>query len=169
MLTLTIEPELLPYSAENVELSILNSDVVLIDGWNVIWFWLISFRLMPLIWKFTESSRLPAVMNEFAPKPAAGRRQAARSRSHNATRRQHRQIEEVAPIQRNILHRLAVDHLSDRHALRLHLRRAALHIDTVSPAAVTESFALIVTRWSTSSVNFCTVYRLKPAAVTCTV
>src|ERR1700733_12838657 len=66
---LTIEPELRPYSALNVELLILNSDVVLIDGWNVIWFWLISFRLIPLIWKFTESSRLPAVLKEFAPRP----------------------------------------------------------------------------------------------------
>src|ERR1700733_5905681 len=64
-----MDPELLPYSAEKVELSILNSDVVLIDGWNVIWFWLMSFRLMPLIWKFTESSRLPAVINELAPRP----------------------------------------------------------------------------------------------------
>jgi len=35
---LTMAPELRPYSALNVELSTLNSDTVLIDGWNVIWF-----------------------------------------------------------------------------------------------------------------------------------
>ena len=69
VLTLTMEPELRPYSAEKVELLILNSEVVLIDGWNVIWFCAMSFRLTPLIWKLTESSRLPAVRNELAPRP----------------------------------------------------------------------------------------------------
>jgi hypothetical protein len=33
--TFTIAPELRPYSALNVELSILNSETVLIEGWNV--------------------------------------------------------------------------------------------------------------------------------------
>ena len=34
----TTAPELRPYSALKVELSTLNSETVLIDGWNVIWF-----------------------------------------------------------------------------------------------------------------------------------
>src|SRR3954467_13606394 len=70
--TLTIAPELRPYSALNVELSTLNSDTVLIDGWNVTCEFDRSFRLIPLTMKFTEVSRLPAVMNENAPWPRSG-------------------------------------------------------------------------------------------------
>ena len=69
---LTIAPELRPYSAPNVELSTLNSWTVLIDGWNVIWFCTMSFRLMPLIMKLTVSSRLPAVLNANDPWPRSG-------------------------------------------------------------------------------------------------
>src|SRR5215471_21319595 len=70
--TLTIDPELRPYSALNVELSTLNSDTVLIDGWNVTCEFDRSFRLMPLIRKLTAVSRLPAEMNEKAPWPRSG-------------------------------------------------------------------------------------------------
>src|SRR4029079_9282658 len=70
--TFTIAPELRPYSALNVELSTLNSDTVLIDGWNVTCEFDRSFRLMPLTMKFTDVSRLPAVMNENAPWPRSG-------------------------------------------------------------------------------------------------
>src|SRR5260370_40281934 len=70
--TLTIAPELRPYSALNVELSTLNSDTVLIDGWNVTCELDRSFRLMPLIMKLTEVSRLPADINEKAPWPRSG-------------------------------------------------------------------------------------------------
>src|SRR5947209_15497048 len=70
--TLTIEPEFLPYSALNVELSTLNSDTVLIDGWNVTCELDRSFRLMPLIMKLTDVSRLPADMNEKEPWPRSG-------------------------------------------------------------------------------------------------
>src|SRR6202035_4854048 len=69
---LTMAPEFRPYSALNVELSTLNSDTVLINGWNVIWFCAGSFRLTPLIMKFTVSSRLPAVLNEKEPWPRSG-------------------------------------------------------------------------------------------------
>ena len=69
---LTIAPELRPYSAPKVELSTLNSCTVLIDGWNVIWFCAMSFRLMPLIMKLTVSSRLPAVLNANDPWPRSG-------------------------------------------------------------------------------------------------
>src|SRR5262245_14141009 len=58
----TTAPELRPYSALSEELSTLNSDTVLMEGWNVIWFWTWSFRLTPLIMKLTVSSRLPAVL-----------------------------------------------------------------------------------------------------------
>src|SRR5262249_13732164 len=68
----TIAPELRPYSALNVELSSLNSETVLIDGWNVTWLFDRSFRLMPLIMRFTEVSRLPADMNENDPWPRSG-------------------------------------------------------------------------------------------------
>ena len=69
---LTMAPELRPYSALKVELSTLNSDTVLIDGWNVIWFCTMSFRLTPLTMKLTVSSRLPAVLNEKEPWPRSG-------------------------------------------------------------------------------------------------
>src|SRR5438034_5663318 len=65
-------PELRPYSALNVELSTLNSDTVLIDGWNVTCELDRSFRLMPLIMKLTDVSRLPADMNENEPCPRSG-------------------------------------------------------------------------------------------------
>src|SRR5438445_13042593 len=73
---LTIAPELRPYSALYVELSTLNSETVLIDGWNVIWFCTISFKLMPFTMKFTVSSRLPAVLiaNEPCPRKGAVRK-----------------------------------------------------------------------------------------------
>ncbi len=70
--TLTIAPELRPYSALNVELSTLNSDTVLIDGWNVTCEFERSFRLMPLTIMLTEVSRLPADMNENEPCPRSG-------------------------------------------------------------------------------------------------
>ena len=70
--TLTIAPELRPYSALNVELSTLNSETVLIDGWNVTCEFDRSFRLMPLTIKLTDVSRLPADMNENAPWPRSG-------------------------------------------------------------------------------------------------
>src|SRR6185436_12577017 len=70
--TLTMAPELRPYSALNVELSTLNSDTVLIDGWNVTWLLARSFRLMPLIIRLTDVSRLPAEKNENAPCPRSG-------------------------------------------------------------------------------------------------
>src|SRR5512144_2273952 len=70
--TLTIAPEFLPYSALKVELSTLNSDTVLIDGWNVTWEFERSFRLTPLIMKLTDVSRLPADMNEKEPWPRSG-------------------------------------------------------------------------------------------------
>jgi len=50
----------------------LNSDTVLIDGWNVIWFCTMSFRFTPLIMKLTVSSRLPAVLNANDPWPRSG-------------------------------------------------------------------------------------------------
>src|SRR5215467_13423038 len=59
----TIAPELRPYSALNVELSTLNSETVLIEGWNVTCELDRSFRLMPLIMKLTDVSRFPAEMN----------------------------------------------------------------------------------------------------------
>jgi hypothetical protein len=65
--TLTIDPEFLPYSALNVELSTLNSDTVLIDGWKVTCELDRSFRLIPLIMKLTDVSRFPADMNEKEP------------------------------------------------------------------------------------------------------
>src|SRR5213076_1286415 len=65
-------PELRPYSALNVELSILNSDTVLIDGWNVTCEFDRSFRLMPFSIKLTDVSRLPADMNENDPWPRSG-------------------------------------------------------------------------------------------------
>src|SRR5215467_13787880 len=68
----TIAPELRPYSALNVELSTLNSDTVLIDGWNVIWFCDGSFKLIPLIMKLMVSSRLPAELNANEPWPRSG-------------------------------------------------------------------------------------------------
>src|SRR5262252_3652984 len=69
---LTMAPELRPYSALKVELSTLNSETVLIDGWNVIWFCDGSFRFTPLVMKFTVSSRLPAVLNAKDPWPRSG-------------------------------------------------------------------------------------------------
>ncbi len=68
----TTAPELRPYSALSVELSTLNSETVLIEGWNVIWFWTWSLRLIPLIMKFTVSSRLPAVLKAKEPWPRRG-------------------------------------------------------------------------------------------------
>ena len=68
----TTAPELRPYSALSVELSTLNSDTVLIDGWNVIWFCTWSLRLIPLTMKFTVSSRLPAVLKAKEPCPRRG-------------------------------------------------------------------------------------------------
>src|SRR5258708_35798896 len=65
-------PELRPYSALKVELSTLNSETVLIDGWNTICEFDRSFRLMPLTMKLTEVSRLPADMNENEPCPRSG-------------------------------------------------------------------------------------------------
>src|SRR5579859_8056952 len=65
-------PELRPYSALNVELSTLNSDTVLIDGWNVTWEFDRSFRLTPLTIMLTAVSRLPADMNEKDPCPRSG-------------------------------------------------------------------------------------------------
>jgi hypothetical protein len=70
--TLTIAPEFRPYSALNVELSTLNSETVLIDGWKVTWLFDRSFRLMPLTIMLTAVSRLPADMNENAPWPRSG-------------------------------------------------------------------------------------------------
>ena len=68
----TTAPELRPYSALSVELSTLNSGTVLIEGWNVIWFWTWSFRLIPFIMKLTVSSRLPAVLKANEPWPRSG-------------------------------------------------------------------------------------------------
>src|SRR5689334_16635252 len=70
--TLTIAPELRPYSALNVELSTLNSETVLIDGWKVTCEFDRSFRLMPLTIMLTDVSRLPADMNENEPWPRSG-------------------------------------------------------------------------------------------------
>ncbi len=69
---LTMAPELRPYSALNVELSTLNCETVLIEGWKVIWFWTMSFRLTPFTMKFTVSSRLPAELNANDPCPRSG-------------------------------------------------------------------------------------------------
>src|SRR6185369_13657041 len=68
----TTAPELRPYSALKVWLSTLNSETVLIEGWNVIWFWTWSLRLTPFTMKFTVSSRLPAVLNANDPWPRRG-------------------------------------------------------------------------------------------------
>jgi hypothetical protein len=104
----TMEPSLRPYSAEKVELSTLNSPVVLMEGWKVIWFWSMSLRLMPLIWKLTESSR---------------------GWGHYAARREYRQIEKVAAVERQVMHFGGVDDLADGDGLGLDLRgRAAFHL-----------------------------------------
>ena len=50
----------------------MNSDTVLIDGWNTICEFDRSFRLMPLTMKLTAVSRLPADMNEKEPWPRSG-------------------------------------------------------------------------------------------------
>ena len=122
-------PELRPYSALKVELSTLNSDTVLIDGWNVIWFCARSFRLMPLIMKFTVSSRLPAVLNENEPWPRSG---AVRNR---VLRRRHRagnqeaEVDEMPPVQRNFLHGPLRNDLAHRHGARVDDRRRPRHAD----------------------------------------
>src|SRR5260370_5119005 len=64
--------EFRPYSALNVELSTLNSCIVPMVGWKVIWLLLGSFRLMPLIMKLTVSSRAPALLNPKNPCPRKG-------------------------------------------------------------------------------------------------
>ncbi len=50
----------------------LASATVEIGGWNVIWFWTMSFRLMPVIMKLTVSSRAPAVLKARLPWPRIG-------------------------------------------------------------------------------------------------
>ena len=69
---LTIAPEFRPYSALKVELSTLNSCTVAMVGWNVIWLFDGSFRLMPFIMKLIVSSREPALLNPKKPCPRNG-------------------------------------------------------------------------------------------------
>ena len=102
--TLTIAPELRPYSALNVELSTLNSDTVLIDGWNVTCEFDRSFRLMPLTMKFTDVSRLPAVMNENEPWPRSGALRPPFCGGVTAAGHQRTEVDEVPAVQRNLLH-----------------------------------------------------------------
>ncbi len=44
---LMMMPALRPYSAENALVCTLNSCMLSMFGWNVIWFWTISLMLMP--------------------------------------------------------------------------------------------------------------------------
>src|SRR5260370_18178108 len=69
---LTMAPEFRPYSALNVELSTLNSCIVPMVGWKVIWLLLGSFRLLPLIMKLTVSSPAPALLIPKNPCPRKG-------------------------------------------------------------------------------------------------
>jgi hypothetical protein len=125
----TTPPELRPYSALSVWLSTLNSETVLTEGWNVIWFWTWSLRLMPLIMKFTVSSRLPAVLNANEPWPREGRGQeAGLARRHRAGMSRPRSTK-VAAVERDLLHRALVDHLADGRGGALDRGRLGGHRD----------------------------------------
>ena len=80
-----------------------------------------SFRLMPLIWKLTESSRLPAVIKELAPSPRLG---AVRLPAVSATTPpgvSTVRSRKWRPFKRKLLHRGLVDDLADRDGLRFNL------------------------------------------------
>ena len=111
----TTAPELRPYSALSVELSTLNSDTVLIDGWNVIWFWTWSFRLIPLTMKFTVSSRLPAVLKAKEPWPRRGAvRKPVAGWGATEPGDEEAEVHEVAAVEGDLLHRPLVDDLAHR-------------------------------------------------------
>src|SRR5258707_13901812 len=65
-------PEFLPYSAGKAELSILYSARVSIGGWKGIWFWTVSFKMIPFTSQFVVSSRWPAVLIPKDPCPRSG-------------------------------------------------------------------------------------------------
>ncbi len=70
--------------------------------------------------------------------PAACARQTSSRRSNHATRSQHRKIKKVAAIQWNLLHRVAVDNLADRHRLGFDLRGSALHLNRLTGGSHSE-------------------------------
>ena len=111
---LTTAPELRPYSALRVELSTLNSETVLIEGWNVIWFWTWSLRLTPLIMKFTVSSRLPAVLKANDPWPRRGAVRKPFWLGRHRARDEEPEVHEVAPVERDLLNDALADDLADR-------------------------------------------------------
>src|SRR5260370_23996794 len=65
-------PEFLPYSAGKAELSILYSARVSIGGWKGIWFWTLSFKLIPFTSQLVVASRWPAVLIPKDPCPRSG-------------------------------------------------------------------------------------------------
>ena len=89
-------------------------------------------------------------------KAAAGSGQAARGVGYDAARRQHGEIEEVAAVQRQLLHR-GLSITWPTVIVSASIWEAVLSTCTVSPAVATASFIFTVTIWSTSSVTFCTV------------
>ncbi len=109
---LTMAPELRPYSALNVELSTLNCETVLIDGWKVIWFWTMSFRFTPFTMKFTVSSRLPAELNANDPCPRSGAVRNPACGGVTESGNEQPEIHEVPPVERDVLHRALVDDLA---------------------------------------------------------
>src|SRR4030095_3165019 len=97
-------PELRPYSALKVELSALNSETVLIDGWKVIWFCTMSLRLMPLIWKLTVSSRLAAGLKADGAWPGKGGGEKAVLRRRDRAGDEQAEVNEVPAVEGNLLH-----------------------------------------------------------------
>ena len=84
---------------------------------------------MPLIMKFTESSRWPAVSKELAPRPRLALVRLPVTGGTTVPGVRFGQIEKVAAVERNLLHRLLINHLADGDRLGVDNRSRALHID----------------------------------------
>ncbi len=104
----------------------MNSEIVLIVGWNVTWFCTMSFRLIPLIMKLMASSRAPAVLKAKEPCPRSGAVKKAVRWRRNRPGNKQRQINKVAAVQGNFLHGSLVDRLPYGHGGGFNDRRCGL-------------------------------------------
>ena len=87
---------------------------------------------MPLIWKLIGVFAIAGGHKGVRAQAAAGRGKAARRVGHHASRREHREVEEVPAVQRQVLHRSIVDDLADGDSLRFNLLNRTLHLHRLS-------------------------------------
>jgi len=157
----TTPPELRPYSALSVWLSTLNSETVLTEGWNVIWFLDLVVEVDAVDHEVHGVFAVAGgVEGERALSPQRRGQEAGLARRDRAGDEQPH-VHEVAAVERDLLHRALVDDLAHGRG-GASITGASAVTATSSVMLPRLSWMLRTTVWATSRPTSFTILGWNP-------